>query len=134
MRLLLDTNIVICMLDRAMDRLAPQMRDVIQAPHVELFVSVSSLWEAAIKERIGKLRMKAAVAEWPQLFEDWGLNLLAISYHHVLAPIQPTPEIRDPFDRILLGICVAEGLQLITLDRLLSEHPFAWRSVPAVKK
>ena len=36
--------------------------------------------------------------------------------------------------RALVGVCAAEGMKLITLDRALAEHPLAWRDIPSVKK
>lgn len=57
--------------------------------------------------------------------EEIGLILLRIDIPHVITAADPAPEMRDPFDRLLLAQCKVEGLQLATVDRLLVGHPLA---------
>jgi PIN domain nuclease of toxin-antitoxin system len=99
-----------------------------------IFVSVASLWEAAIKSRLGKLPVRTPVEKWPSLLGALDVPLLPIGEQHVFAPIGSEPVTRDPFDRLLLGVCAAENLELITRDSALAEHPLAWRDIPLVKK
>ncbi len=47
---------------------------------------------------------------------------------HAIADIGIEPVTKDPFDRLLLGVCAAEGMKLVTLDRALSNHPLAWQA------
>jgi PIN domain nuclease of toxin-antitoxin system len=89
-----------------------------------LHVSVASLWEIAIKFRLGKLALEVQL---PELVENLGLVLLAIEASHVLAAVDPEPATRDPFDRLLLAQCAVENLHLVTIDRHLTAHPLAWR-------
>jgi len=96
-------------------------------------VSVASLWEVAIKSRIGKLPLAIPVIEWPEFLSRIEVPLLKIAYHHVLVEIAPEPQTRDPFDRLLLGVCAAEDMRLVTVDRALASHPLAWQSIPPVK-
>jgi PIN domain nuclease of toxin-antitoxin system len=93
----------------------------------ELYVSVVSLWEVAIKSRLGKLQLLLSPDRWPEAFAVAKLPVLNISVSHVLADIGPRPMTKDPFDLLLLGICAAENMQLVTKDRALNGHPLAWR-------
>src|SRR4051812_40583753 len=127
MRLLLDTNSIIPIVDRGRNRLPAKMAAVLDDPDSQPWVSVCSMWEARIKERIGKLEIISAVSDWPEAFKAFGLNVVAITWNHVLAEVTPEPNTHDPFDRLLLGICTSEDMKLLTLDRALAVHPLAWQ-------
>jgi PIN domain nuclease of toxin-antitoxin system len=93
----------------------------------DLFASAVSLWEIAIKYRLGKLNVRTAVSEWPGVLAVLGVKLLPIEISHVLEDVSPKPATKDPFDNLLLGICAVENLALLTIDRALINHPLAWR-------
>ena len=90
-------------------------------------VSAASLWEIAIKTRIGKLDPLHPLEAIPVFCETSAIALLPIDHRHALAAVDPEPGTRDPFDRLLLGQCAVEGMRLVTLDRALADHPLAWR-------
>ncbi len=92
-----------------------------------MWVSLASLWELAIKARLGKLPLAIALRQWPGALREMGFALLPIYSDQVLADIGPEPTHKDPFDRLLLGVCAAENMRLVTLDRALINHPLAWR-------
>jgi|SRR6185295_4595982 len=123
MGLLLDTNIVIELIE---NRLDDELRGRLLAASTGLHVSVASLWEIAIKVRLGKLPLIAPLQSLPELIQSVGLSLLAIKPSHVLTVATPEPATRDPFDRLLLAQCMIEDFQLVTLDRVLASHPLAW--------
>jgi PIN domain nuclease of toxin-antitoxin system len=125
MRLLLDTNVLI---DLSYERLHSGLRAQLIAPEAQLHVSVASLWEIAIKIRLGKLALRVPVQDLPEFVEAMGATLVLINASHVLAVADPEPATRDPFDRLLLAQCEVEGLRLVTVDRALLTHPLAWRS------
>lgn len=125
MRLLLDTNVLIPLLE---GEPSERVGEAVRAPNAELYASVVSLWEIAIKTRLGKLRLTIPLQQLPSVIDGAGLVLLTITAQHVLAFPEPEPATRDPFDRLLLAQCMIEGLQLVTLDRALAAHPLGWRS------
>src|SRR5205085_1499960 len=134
MRLLLDTHYAIELIDRSLNPQTDRGHAAIAGDNALNFVSVASLWEAAIKFRLGKLPVRTPVEEWPALLRVLRVPLLSITEHHVFAHIGAEPETKDPFDRLLLGVCAANSLELLTRDRHLVSHPLAWRTVPGVKK
>lgn len=89
--------------------------------------SVVSLWEIAIKMRIGKLNAARSASEVADYFDAAEIPFLPITREHVLAELDERPNTRDPFDRLLLAVCQVEGMRLVTLDRALAAHPIAWR-------
>jgi len=54
MKLLLDTHVFLWFISGE-ERLPTAMREVIRDPQTEVFLSVVSLWEAIVKQQIGKL-------------------------------------------------------------------------------
>ena len=125
MRLLLDTHVVIAILARRIDTLAPPLQRALADPGSERRVSVASLWEIAIKWRLGKLELLVGLEAISGVLDALGLSVFAIEAEHVLAAAEPQPETRDPFDRLLLAQCKVEELRLLTTDRALSQHPLA---------
>ena len=128
MRLLLDTNVLIAVVDERLQELQALMRDAVTDAEAAVHVSVASLWEIAIKVRLGKLALGMPPVLLPDLIERIGLQLIAIDHRHVLASVEPEPATRDPFDRLLLGQCLIENLRLVTMDRALAPHPLAWQA------
>ncbi len=114
MRLLLDTQIALWWLT-ASPRLPKAARDLLG--HTFCALSVASIWEVALKHRIGKL----AVAPEPfrDAMSEAGALILSITDRHVLGTAALEAAHRDPFDRLLLSVARAEGLTLLTADEAL---------------
>ena len=122
MRCLLDTHIVLAVLRNDIHQRFPAAGKLVVSEDFTGFVSVASLWEIAIKSRLGKLDPGMELEAMPQSLEGTGLSILHIDIPHVITPAEPEPETRDPFDRLLLAQCQAEGLLLVTIDRALTGH------------
>src|SRR5258706_2961406 len=114
MRLLLDTHVLI---DLSHERLNSGLRSQLIAPEAQLHVSVASLWEIAIKVRLGKLALRIAVQALPEFVEAMGATLVPINASHALKVANPEPATRDPFDRLLLAHCEVYALRLVTARR-----------------
>ncbi len=130
MKLLLDTNIII--------RLVEHGHFGLQEPQIweraldegEPCVSVVSFWEAEMKFRAGKLPLSLPVDEWQDAFAHLKIEVIKITVEHVLERLIVEPPHRDPFDRLLLCVASSENARLVTLDRVLQGHPLAWRPFP----
>lgn len=127
MRLLLDSNIVVPLTRRETHDLPAKITLLLKSGANELFVSTASLWEIAIKTRLGKLDPKMSLHLIPNYLESGGATVLAVEAAHALEDLVIQPHTRDPFDRLLLAQCQLEGMRLVTTDRALAEHPLAWR-------
>ncbi|HLZ85236.1 MAG TPA: type II toxin-antitoxin system VapC family toxin [Caulobacteraceae bacterium] len=128
MRLLLDTHVFLAVVNERRDQLDPTLRRLLQDPAGEFHVSVASLWEIAIKHRLGKLTLLVELETLPETVAAMGADLIAITARHVLAQADPEPPTCDPFNRLLLSQCQTEGLRLMTIDRALVGHPLAARA------
>ena len=125
MALLLDTNIVVALVQQQIDELSSAVRTEFVTGQGRRYVSAVSLWEMAIKFRVGKLVLNVPPAELPGVLGRAGIGLISITVGHVLAELDPPPATRDPFDRLLLAQCAIDGLKLLTTDRALSTHPLS---------
>lgn len=118
MRLLLDTQVFIwATIDSP--RLKPQARGLIREAEAT-FVSAASIWEIAIKARLGKLG--ADPRDMVAAIEGSGFVELPVSAGHS-AGVHDLPVYHnDPFDHLLLAQALAEPLRLLTADPLLARY------------
>jgi PIN domain nuclease of toxin-antitoxin system len=121
-RLLLDSPIALWWAEDE-TRLAIGARAAIAAPENELFLSVGSLWELAIKRGLGRLRYDVALLR--RGLGERGVVELSITGEHALG-IEALPPIhRDPFDRLLISQAMVENLTLVTADRVFEDYGIA---------
>ena len=120
MRILLDTHIALWAVvgSRA---LPARARQAILAAD-DVFVSVASVWELAIKHAIGKDEMPVSAGQAVQAFEDAGYQLLDIRLPHVVRVEQLPLLHKDPFDRLLVAQAHVEPLTLITADEHIGRY------------
>ena len=125
MRVLLDTHIVLGILRRTLSVDHPKLATHLSDPSTQSFVSVASLWEIAIKTRLGKLDPGLPLSDLDGYLRAIDLTPIPIGSDHVVAAVEPEPATRDPFDRLLLAVCQVENLRLVTVDRALIDHRLA---------
>lgn len=112
MRLLLDTHILLWWLADEL-RIPESHREAIRDGRNQVFVSAASAWEAAIKQRLGKLR---APADLKTQVKGARFELLNITIDHALAVGELPDHHSDPFDRMLIAQARIEKLTLVTED------------------
>lgn len=131
MSLLLDTNILVPMVDGGGRNLPKPILQAIRDDDARLYASVVSIWEVVIKHRLGKLPFPCPLPDWRKALQTLNVSVLAIGTAHVIQPVEPPPAVKDPFDRLLIAICAAERLRLVTVDEALASHPLAWQPAAA---
>lgn len=118
MRLLLDTNVLLWTI--AGDARVLPLKDRLLDDDNEVFVSVASYWEVAIKAGIGKLNVD--VAELRQAARLSGFLELPVLGPHTEQLARLPALHRDPFDRLLVAQAQAEPMRLLTSDALLAGY------------
>lgn len=123
MRLLCDTEIILWWLDD--DRkLKPNALKLITDQANEVLYSVVSLWEIALKGRLGQLDVD--VEEVDRNCRGRGFTPLRIELPHLAALSRMTDALhRDPFDHLLIAQAMAEKVPLLTADRMVQRYPVA---------
>lgn len=119
MKLLLDTHALLWWL--ADDRkLGPAARAAIADPANTVLVSIVSLWEIAVKVRIGKLEADVAAisAELPRA----RIGVLAIALPHLSALMRVAAHHRDPFDHLIVAQAMAEECVLMSDDGRMDRY------------
>lgn len=123
---LLDTHILLAVLGDVDLTLPDSIKNELVGKS-DIYVSVVSIWEVAIKYRIGKLKISIPLKLLQEIIADQNIKVLPITTEHALAAINPELVTKDPFDRLLLGVCASEGMKILTLDHAMVSHPLAWR-------
>lgn len=118
MRLLLDTHVFLWAVAGS-PQLKPHAREFIVAAD-EIYVSAASIWEVAIKARLGKIdadphALVAAIA--PSGFRE-----LPVKAVHAAGVAQLELHHGDPFDRLLIAQALTEPLRLLTADEQLAQY------------
>jgi PIN domain nuclease of toxin-antitoxin system len=89
-----------------------------------VFLSAASVWEIAVKHRLGKLPLPQAPERLvPEQRKRRGIESLAISEAATLR-LQQLPDLhKDPFDRILACQAIEHEMTIVTPDALLRAYP-----------
>ena len=96
------------------------VREAIENGANDIFVSVATVWEIAIKRATGKLAFAAPIVE---TIERLGFQLLPITGAHAEHAGGLPRHHNDPFDRMLVAQATLEGLVLGTQDPMM--RPYA---------
>lgn len=115
MRFIIDTHILIWFLE-GNKLLSKSRRQIIADPNNDVFVSIASLWEIAIKISIGKLTLVKPFGDVIKQIAAENIEFLEISPEHTLqVSILPFHH-RDPFDRILISQSQIENFPVMSDD------------------
>jgi PIN domain nuclease of toxin-antitoxin system len=118
MRLLLDTHIFLWLADDSPQLDAKARRLLVSASAI--YVSSASIWEVAIKSRLGKIRTDPE--ELLQEIEKCGFHELPVLGRHAVAVAQLPLYHADPFDRLLVAQALTEPMRLVTKDAQLRQY------------
>jgi PIN domain nuclease of toxin-antitoxin system len=127
-RLLLDTQLLVWI---AMfpERLSETARSLLDDPRNEFVFSAASIWEAAIKNALGRDDFRVDPRILHRGLLDNGYTELPITSQHALTIDALAPIHKDPFDRLLLAQAISEGIILLTTDGMLARYPGPVRRV-----
>jgi PIN domain nuclease of toxin-antitoxin system len=123
MRLLLDTSVFLWFISGD-DRLPDATRRLIRAPEHDVWLSVISLWEAVVKQQLGRLPLPAPA--WPYLTRQRDRHQIAsLSLDDAaVRHLSKLPAVhRDPFDRMLVCQAIEHELHLVTTDESIRQYP-----------
>ena len=102
-------------------QLSSRAKTSMEDPAHLLLVSSATIWEAAIKSGLGKLR---APTDLPAVLEAEGFVELPVRSTHAwrVQALPRLPDHKDPFDRLLVAQALIEGHPIISGDAHLDRY------------
>ena len=90
----------------------------------EVYLSVVSSWEIAIKARLGKYKLPQSPDRYvPRKLAQQGIRALPMTLEHSLKIFSLPLYHHDPFDRMLMAQAMLEGMVILTCDRVFAKYP-----------
>jgi PIN domain nuclease of toxin-antitoxin system len=124
MRLLIDTQSILWF-ESSDNKLPKPIKEIIENPNNECFVSIASLWEMAIKVSREKLNIEMGFENFPAYLLSKGFKILDIKPEHLTILIKLPFHHKDPFDRLIIAQAVLDNLTIISSDDYFSAYPVA---------
>ena len=117
MRYLLDTHTLLWFISED-KQLSDRAHRLILDSSSEIFLSIASLWEIAIKVNIGKLALDKPFNQlFPDELDSHGIEILDIRIDSLVQLTALPAHHRDPFDRLIIVQALVENLPIISVDR-----------------
>jgi len=101
-------------------RVRGEARGALEDAANDVFVSAASIWETLIKVTAGRMTTEVRIDE---AAARSGFLELPITWAHARRTSELPLLHRDPFDRMLVGQAIEEGLVLVTRDPLVQQYP-----------
>jgi len=125
MNYLVDTHALLWMMFEP-GKLSRQAREILADKTLCKFISVTSLWEIAIKNRIGKLPLPLGIKGTIAKVDAIGVGHIGISQQHIEI-FNSLPLLhRDPFDGIIIATALSEKMTIITGDENIQRYDASW--------
>ncbi|HXX85726.1 MAG TPA: type II toxin-antitoxin system VapC family toxin [Casimicrobiaceae bacterium] len=121
MRLLLDTHVLLWVLGSP-EKLPRSTRKIILDSANEVWFSVASIWEIAIKSQLRRVDFKVNPEQVARAAAESGLDELPIRAEHAALTARLPTHHRDPFDRLLVAQALIEPARLLTADKALRPY------------
>jgi PIN domain nuclease of toxin-antitoxin system len=124
-RLLLDTHSFLWLVT-GNDRLTKNALAAISDPANQVYVSLISIWEVAIKQ--ARAKIDADAARLVEAIEAFALRRIDLAAEHILETLSLAHHHGDPFDRLLIAQAKIEGLTIVTHDDVFRPYgvPILW--------
>ena len=117
MNLLLDTHTLLWCIENHPD-LSKKALLLIDDLNNDIFVSMVSFYEVAIKVNIGKMKLGKTIEAFYRQTIIAKIEVLPISPIHLnaLSSLPLFPNHKDPFDRLIIATALTENLPIISAD------------------
>ena len=115
MRFIIDTHTFLWFIHDS-PQLSANAKNLLESDN-DLWVSIVSLWEIAIKVNIGKLTLPNAYEDFiPEQLTLNDIEILPITMAHLAIYTTLPLYHRDPYDRLIIGQAMTEKVSIIGAD------------------
>ena len=115
MRFLVDTPVLLWAV-QAPEKLSDQAGRIIRNQHDQLFISVATPWELAIKAKAGRLDVAELLNDFEHAVAAAGYLFLDTRVTHVILACSLPLHHKDPFDRLLIAQALDLRIPVISRD------------------
>jgi len=122
MKYLIDTHTFLWWITDS-SSLSKKAREIIGKAGNDLFWSVASSWEVAIKNKLGRLPLPEVPSVFitSELFKN-RVESIQISNDHAFAAGQLPFHHKDPFDRMLISQAQMEDMVILSSDNVFQQY------------
>jgi len=125
MNYLVDTHALLWMMFEPR-KLSRKAQEILADKSLHKFISITSLWEIAIKNRIDKLPLPSGIAGTIAKVDTLGVGRIGVSQRHIEI-FNSLPLLhRDPFDGIIIATALSERMTIITGDENIQKYDVPW--------
>jgi PIN domain nuclease of toxin-antitoxin system len=118
---LIDTNCLIWSSENS-PFLSKKAKNIVENIDNQLFVSIASLWEIAIKVSIGKLKLSVDFNTFIDNILQSNITILPITYKETITVSELEFIHKDPFDRIIIAQTINNNLEILSSDEIFDEY------------
>lgn len=125
---LIDTNILLWAVAEP-KKLSYQSIEIITNRENDIYVSLISFWEIAIKKSIGKLEFKSTISELEEIIISKDFKILNLDTQSIEI-VQDLPFYqennnthKDPFDRLIISQAIRNEFSIISSDAKFNLYP-----------
>ena len=129
MKFLFDSNVLLWSFSNR-SKLTPRVRQIIDDPQNEFYVSRTSLWELSAAVAAGRILMPGnSIQALIDQIEIASLPILELENRYILRTETLPYHHSDPFDRILIAQALEENLTILSSDSKfpLYDAPVIWK-------
>src|SRR5579884_4277239 len=120
MRILIDTHVLLWWM-LGIDRFSDTAKNVIHDANNRLILTIASVWEAGLKlDKLGLVGRFEGMLNIAMV--DLDITILGVELRHAVATGSLSDHHRDPFDRMIIAQALAEGLPILTADKVMAKY------------
>jgi len=121
MKYLLDTHTALWLFE-GNEKLSQTAQNIIFDEENEIYISILSAWEVAVKVSLNKLDFDGGSDVFLLASERNGIDLIGIQGDYIRI-VEKLPYIhRDPFDRLIIASAISENMTIITIDENIHKY------------
>jgi len=89
--------------------LSKKAKTIIENPKNINFVSIASIWEVAIKTKLGKIKLGISLEDLKTEILKNNIEILPLDFEHIIELSTLDDLHRDPFDRIIISQAISQN-------------------------
>ena len=125
MEYILDTHVLLWTIFNS-NKLSPSAQKIILDKNANKYISISTMWEISIKNRIGKLPLPDGL---PGVFSEVGMNgfgIVGINQECIEIYCALPLLHRDPFDGMIIATALHKNMVIVTADEDIQKYSVSW--------